>query len=105
MDRYWLLTWGTYGTRLPGDERGFVSTVREGAGPRVRHNVPGTPIDADVPGLREAARSQMRGGPIYLVVEQANDLLAQFQETAAHRNWQLLAVAVMANHAHLVTGV
>ena len=27
--RYWLLTWTTYGTWLPGDDRGFVSPVRK----------------------------------------------------------------------------
>ena len=31
-------------------------------------------------------------------------LLAQFQETAKHRDWQLLAVAIMANHFHIVVG-
>ena len=25
IDRIWFLTWTTYGTWLPGDERGFVS--------------------------------------------------------------------------------
>ena len=47
MDRYWLLTWTTYGTWLPGDQRGFVSNVPNGSGPEVRHNIPGTPYDAD----------------------------------------------------------
>ena len=32
MDRYWLLTWTTYGTWLPGDRRGFVSNVLDGSG-------------------------------------------------------------------------
>jgi hypothetical protein len=32
MDRFWLLTWTTYGTWLPGDERGFVSEVRDDSG-------------------------------------------------------------------------
>src|SRR5947209_816005 len=27
MDRYWFLTWTTYGTWLPGDARGFVGRV------------------------------------------------------------------------------
>jgi hypothetical protein len=26
--RYWFLIWTTYGTWLPGDDRGFVSPVR-----------------------------------------------------------------------------
>jgi hypothetical protein len=52
MDRYWLLTWTTYGTWLPGDKRGFVSPVRTGAGSERRHNQPGTPYDADMPRLQ-----------------------------------------------------
>ncbi len=27
MDRYWFLTWTTYGPWLPGDRRGFVGPV------------------------------------------------------------------------------
>jgi REP element-mobilizing transposase RayT len=99
------MTWVPYGTWLPGDERGFVSTVRDGDGPRIRHNIPGTPVDTALRGLRQAARAQMRGEPIYLKLEQAEALLAQFQETATHRSWLLLAVAVMANHIHVVVGV
>jgi REP element-mobilizing transposase RayT len=105
MDRYWLLTSTTYGTWLPGDARGFVSRVRVGDGPRVEHDIPGTPYDAALPGLQNSARRQLKGPPIYLTAEQAVVLLAQFQETAAYRQWQLVAVAVMANHIHLVVGV
>jgi hypothetical protein len=51
MDRYWFLTWTTYGTWLPGDARGFVGRVwNEDLGPRVKHNEPGTPYDANLPG-------------------------------------------------------
>jgi REP element-mobilizing transposase RayT len=105
MDRYWFLTWTTYGTWLPGDARGFVSPVRDGDGPEVLHNVPGTPYDADMPELTQAARCQLKGPPIYLETEQATVLLGQFRETAAYRGWKLLAVAIMANHMHVVVGV
>jgi REP element-mobilizing transposase RayT len=105
MDRYWLLTSTTYGTWLPGDRRGFVSNVREGPGPEVRHNQPGTPYDADMPGLAVSSRAALPCPPIFLVLEQAQTVLAQFQETAAYRGWQLLAVAIMANHFHIVVGV
>jgi REP element-mobilizing transposase RayT len=43
--------------------------------------------------------------PIYLTLDQAVALLPQFQQTASYRNWILLAVAIMANHAHVVVGV
>ncbi len=105
MDRYWLLTWTTYGTWLPGDRRGFVSPVRDGPGTEVRHNQPGTAYDSDMPGLRRSAGQALKCQPIYLVLDQAVALLNQFHETAGYRHWLLLAVAIMANHAHLVVGV
>src|SRR5579859_1937293 len=102
MIRTWLLTSTTYATWLPGDERGFVSTVKEGPGPRVRHNVPETPVDKDIAGLRASARELLKCPPILLSQEQAIVVLDQFRETATFRRWLLLAAAVMANHFHLV---
>src|SRR5262249_17942089 len=95
MDRVWHLTWTTYGTRLPRDSRGFVSNVRDGPGPEVRHNTRGTPLDADMPGLVRAARKSLKCPPIYLIQERADAILPQFQETATYRGWTLLAAAVM----------
>ncbi len=105
MDRYWLLTWTTYGSWLPGDDRGFVSNVRNGEGPEVRFNIPGTPTKANMPGLEDYARRKMKGTEIRLQSEQASILISQFQETATCRGWQLLAAAVMSNHCHAVVGV
>ncbi|MAG93631.1 MAG: hypothetical protein CMJ48_07765 [Planctomycetaceae bacterium] len=104
-DRYWFLTWTTYGTWLPGDARGFVSNVRHGPGPKVRHNQLGTEYDADMPGLERAARANLVGDPVRLNRDQAEQLFDQFQETERIRGWRLFAVAIMANHCHLVTGV
>jgi len=105
MDRYWLLTWTTYATWLPGDPRGFVSNIADDTGKGIRHNVPGTPCDADVPALRQYMRQRLKGNPVYLDRSQADLLLKQFQETAAYRGWSLLAAAVMPNHVHLVVAV
>src|SRR5205823_8464374 len=44
----------------------------------------------------------MKGPPIYLDLEKAEAILAQFEETATYRRWALRAVAIMANHFHLV---
>ena len=46
----------------------------------------------------------MKTAPIHLTRPHADILLAQFQETAAFREWLLLAVAIMTNHFHLVVG-
>src|SRR5437016_11908741 len=106
MDRCWFLTWTTYGTWLPGDSRGFVSNIGDPAtGKSVRHNLPTTEYDADQPGLRRYMQGQLLCPPIYLNADQARVVMSQFQETANHRKWFLLAAAVMANHAHVVVGV
>jgi REP element-mobilizing transposase RayT len=105
MDRTWLLSSTTYGNWLPGDRRGFVSNVRDGEGPEVRHNLPGEAIDADLPDLERTARANLQCPPIRLTAEQARAVLNQFRETAAYRGWLLLAAAVMANHFHAVVGV
>ena len=47
----------------------------------------------------------MKGPPIYLDLDKAEILLAQFQETAGHRGWTLRAVSIMRNHFHMVVQV
>src|SRR5690242_721071 len=96
VDRYWLLTWSTYGNRVPGDRREFVSSIREGLNDHVIHNVPGTPFDADMPALSRYSKRIMKGDPIRLNEAQAFKLLEQFEETTDHRAWTLFAVAIMA---------
>jgi REP element-mobilizing transposase RayT len=109
--RYWLLTNTAYGTWLPGDARGSVTSVRgrrEGDPPgesRTEHDLPGEPWEDAIPGLQRHALEAMKGEPIFLDLEKAEMLLAQFQETAAYRGWTLFAVAIMANHFHIVVGV
>jgi REP element-mobilizing transposase RayT len=111
MDRYWLLTSTFYGNWLPGDSRGFVSRVRDerpddpDTTARLKHKIPGTPYDEDIPGLRGAAEEELKGEPIRVNLEQAQALFTQFQETSVARGWGLLVAAVMANHVHLVVGV
>ena len=111
MDRYWFLTNTCYGNWLPGDPRGFVGQVwehRRGDSerkPRVRHDLPGTDYDQRLAGLKAAAAGMLKGPPIKLNARHADVLLSQFQETAQQRTWQLLAVAIMFNHFHIVVGV
>ncbi len=103
----WFLTSTTYGTRLPGDQRGFVGRVldrRPGdrLARRAEHDRPGDPPDAGLRGLHEASRTLMAGPAVALDAEQASDVIAQFLVTAAHRGWFVRATAVMADHFHLV---
>src|SRR5262249_35356128 len=100
-----------YGTWLPGDPRGSVTSVRDarpGDHPtpsRFEHDLPGEPWEDEIPGLHRSAREQMKGPPTSLDLDKAEALLAQLQETATCRNWTLRAVAIMANHFHLVVEV
>lgn len=111
MDRYWFLTNTCYGNWLPGDQRGFVGRVWEHRADdqslqrRIEHDTFETEYDRDIPRLEEASRRLMKGPPISLEREQALVLVAQFQETARYRQWQIDAVAVMFNHFHIVVGV
>src|SRR5258708_5776120 len=105
MDRWWLLTWHTYGSWLPGDPRGSVTSVRAGPDPREEHDLPGTPIEPPMAGLYHAARQAMRGEAVWLTLERVRFLVPQWRETARYRGWWLRGVALMANHAHLVVGV
>jgi REP element-mobilizing transposase RayT len=105
MERFWLLTWTTYGTWLPGDRRGFVSNVADSQGNAVRHNIPGTRCDKDIRGLHSFAEQQLAHEPVMLERDQASALADQFRETAQYRGWNLLAAAVMRNHVHLVVRV
>ena len=105
IDRIWFLTWTTYGTWLPGDERGFVSPKFEGDAPERRNNEPGRPYDEGRADLRRMADNRLAGDPVRLNRAQAEVVRHQFEETARCRGWQLLAGAIMANHVHLVVGV
>src|SRR5438876_4938989 len=109
--RAWLLTNTTYGTWLPGDPRGSVTSVRdrrsgEDKSPtRMEHDIPGDVYEEAIPALQHSAAQSMMGPPIYLDSDKAMRVLAQFQETAENRDWTLRAVAIMANHFHIVVQV
>lgn len=105
FDRVWFLTWTTYGTWLPGDERGFVSPKFDEIKPEKRNNVVGIAYDKDRPRLQEIAKSKLIGDLIYLQNEHTTTIRNQFEETAEHRGWVIVIAAIMANHIHLVVGV
>ena len=64
--RIWFVTWTTYGTWLPGDERGFVSPKFAGDTPERRNNEPGRPYDEGRADLRRIAGNKLAGGPVPL---------------------------------------
>jgi REP element-mobilizing transposase RayT len=105
VDRCGLLTRTTYGTWLPGDERGFVGNTRDQSGAYVIHNQPGTEYDRERPHLQGHSKATQKLESVRLTREQAAIVCRQLQATAEFRHWKLFAVAVMANHVHVVVGV
>ena len=93
---YLFITTTTYAQWLPGDERGFVSRVESEI-----HNKYDSPIDANVPWLKNFTAKHLKGEPVFLNNEQAKVLLEQFQETVAYRHWQLYGATMMPNHVHI----
>src|SRR5258708_2347188 len=104
----WLLPSTFYGQWLPGDPRGSVTNVRDrragdGDTPvRIEHARIGDEYEDAIPGLQHAARERLKGPPVALDLSQAEQLLEQFQETAAYRNWELCAASIMFKHFHLI---
>jgi hypothetical protein len=92
---------GEPGTSVTG---GTPEALASGAS-RFEHDLPGQPWEPFLPGLYRAAKEQMKGPPIFLDLEKSEIILTQFQETAAHRYWKLLAVAILRDHFHLVVQV
>ena len=106
IDRYWHLTWTTYGQWLPGDKRGSVTRLRMADEEnRIEEDQFGTPRTPAIPGLHNSARRLLIGNPVLLTKPQAEQLLLQFQETCDYRKWLLVATAIMANHTHALIGV
>ncbi|QDT55240.1 Transposase IS200 like protein [Caulifigura coniformis] len=103
--RVWLLTWTTYGTWLPGDERGFVGQVKRDDDRRIRRNRIGEEFDRAMPGLERASAAFLKGKPNWLTGDQARVTLDQLLQTADYRGWVILAIAVMSNHVHVALRV
>ena len=83
-----LLTWVTYGTWLPGDERGWVE---------YRHG-----WQLPDPALEAEAAAKMTEDACRLTVQQRDAVEQQIRETCRHRGWHLHAVNCRSNHVHVV---
>jgi REP element-mobilizing transposase RayT len=83
------ITWTTYGTWLPGDDRGWVK--RDGGGVQ----------NAD-PESEARAWSAMRGEPVVLDDDQREIVTRTVRDHCAHRGWALHAANARTNHVHVV---
>jgi len=84
----YFLTWSTYGTWLPGDQRGWTEYRRGWQLPD--------------PTRELAAAARMTEDACRLDPEQRQLVHAQVAETCAYRGWELHAVNCRTNHLHAV---
>lgn len=98
-----FLTWTTYGTWLPGDERGHVSnTLLPGSGYERKENRPGRPYHRGDAYARERARQLQKGPTVWLSSSEALVVATSLTEVSLARGWMILRAAVMTNHVHTV---
>ena len=83
-----LITWTTYGTWLPGDNRGW-RLRREGN-------------QLSQPQLEQWCREQMAGQFVLLRPHDRETVEDASREHCQFRNWKLHAVNARTNHVHLV---
>jgi hypothetical protein len=88
----YLLTFHTYGTRLPGDGRG---SVRRGD----RY---GEPYRGPCDALERRSLALLRTAPVVLSEAERVLVCKTFEEVCSHRTWPLHAAHVRTNHAHVV---
>ncbi len=84
----YFLTWGTYGTWLPGDDRGW--------------NAYGHGRQLADPARKVQAQTRMTAEACCLDVEQRSIVEQQIEETCKFRGWTLHAVNCRSNHVHVV---
>jgi REP element-mobilizing transposase RayT len=84
----YFLTWTTYGTWLPGDERGWVEKPGQFRAPDVS--------------LKRAARQLMTESALTLDVEQRRLVEEMIAAHCRIRGWHLHAVSVRTQHVHVV---
>src|SRR5438270_13106460 len=85
----YLITWATYGSWLPGDDRGWVEEGVAG-------------IQAPDRTKREQARGRMTDAPVVLTPPQRALVEKTIQEHCDIRGWRLHAVNARSNHVHVV---
>jgi hypothetical protein len=86
----YFITWPTYGTWLPGDERGWVEYRHGWQLPN--HN------------LEQICRASMTESQCLLSLSEREIVLQQILETCDFRKWVHFASDCRSNHAHIVIG-
>jgi REP element-mobilizing transposase RayT len=89
----YLITIRTYGTWLPGDERGSID--------RYHNTYRGPRVDANAV-LEEQHRKKLKSEPLILNGIQRTAVEDAIREVCDHRSWPLRAINVRTNHCHTV---
>ncbi|MCY2979071.1 MAG: transposase [Planctomycetota bacterium] len=85
-----FITWPTYGTWLPGDQRGWVEYHHGWQLPNTN--------------LEQYCRACMTEKQCLLSAEERKIVLSQILETCEHRKWVHFASDCRSNHSHIVIG-
>ena len=85
----YFLTWTTYGTWLPGDERGW---NRKGEHDSLPWNM----------AKQESAAADLKESPFVLSTTDRNLVETTIRKHCEIRDWELRAVSVRSNHVHIV---
>jgi REP element-mobilizing transposase RayT len=91
MLMHFHLIWTTYGTWLPGDDRGW---IRKGE----------SAVQPPNPAVYVANRGRMKEDLVLLDAEQREIVAETITVHCRIRKWELLALAVRCNHIHVVVG-
>jgi len=86
----YLLTFHTYGTWLPGDDRGW------------HHRGDGAIPRPPAPGLRAWCERRMNAPPLWFSARQRRIVRDAFREPCARRGFPVHALSVQTAHVHLV---
>lgn len=89
----YFLTFTTYGSRLPGDERGTVSRD---------HNGYGDPVLAENQARRSYSQELMRYPEVRLDLEMRRSVESAIRDYCGERGWLLSTLNVRTNHVHVV---
>ena len=84
----YFLTWTTYGTWLPGDERGWVQKSNG--------------FQVPDPTLKSSVQSRLTEAPCFLSSEQRQLVEQTIHAHCLYRGWSLHAVTCRTNHVHVV---
>jgi len=92
----WHITFGTYGTRLHGDDRPTVDR---------QHNERGMPFVEPDPQRQSAERDRMRFPPIYLTAQQCRFIQQVMPSICRRGGWERRTDAAQADHVHVLLDV